>query len=167
MVPDGVRAARSVRAPREVARRAPKTSKNARRRNGKRRFGSSRRKTSLFLRFFGFFAFRECFFLTGPRRWSPNVALRGEHGRHRARRVAPFGRSDPPRRRFSRFTTAAIAAKAPGPAPFLPAPVGRTREPQGHPWRKITDEHVSVLRVDGREVLKVEPEALRLVAQEG
>jgi len=64
MVPDGVRAARSVGAPREVARRAPKkTRKNARRRNGKRRFGSCFRvRVALKKRFFGFFAFREDIF---------------------------------------------------------------------------------------------------------
>ena len=70
---------------------------------------------------------------------------------------------------FSRFTTAAIAAKASGPAPFHFQPLFESdpANPKAIPWRKITDEHVSVLRVDGREVLKVEPEALRLVAQEG
>ena len=70
---------------------------------------------------------------------------------------------------FSRFTTAAIAAKASGPAPFHFQPLFESdpANPKAIPSRKITDEHVSVLRVDGREVLKVEPEALRLVAQEG
>ena len=34
------------------------------------------------------------------------------------------------------------------------------------PWRKITSEHVSVVEAAGRKVLKVEPEAIRLLAQE-
>ncbi|MCP5060396.1 MAG: fumarate hydratase [bacterium] len=36
----------------------------------------------------------------------------------------------------------------------------------GTEYRKLTDEHVSTLKVDGREVLKIEPEALRLLAGE-
>ncbi|WP_417319508.1 fumarate hydratase [Emcibacter sp.] len=34
------------------------------------------------------------------------------------------------------------------------------------PWRKITSDYVSVLEVDGKEVLKVDPEGLRLLARE-
>ncbi|MFC7049068.1 fumarate hydratase [Emcibacter nanhaiensis] len=34
------------------------------------------------------------------------------------------------------------------------------------PYRKITSDYVSVLEVDGKEVLKVEPEGLRLLARE-
>ena len=36
----------------------------------------------------------------------------------------------------------------------------------GVPWRKITSEHVSVVEAAGRKVRKVEPEAIRLLAQE-
>ncbi len=32
------------------------------------------------------------------------------------------------------------------------------------PYRKLTDQHVSTLKVDGREILKIEPEALTLLA---
>ena len=38
--------------------------------------------------------------------------------------------------------------------------------PKDVPWRKITSEHVSVVEAAGRKVLKVEPEAIRLLAQE-
>ncbi|WP_321397867.1 fumarate hydratase [Emcibacter sp.] len=34
------------------------------------------------------------------------------------------------------------------------------------PYRKITSDHVSVLEVDGKEVLKIAPEGLRLLARE-
>ena len=32
------------------------------------------------------------------------------------------------------------------------------------PYRKLTSEHVSTIKVDGKEVLKIEPEALSLLA---
>ena len=38
--------------------------------------------------------------------------------------------------------------------------------PKDVPWRKITGDHVSVVEAAGRSVLKVEPEAIRLLAQE-
>ena len=38
--------------------------------------------------------------------------------------------------------------------------------PKDVPWRKITGDHVSVVEAAGRTVLKVEPEAIRLLAQE-
>ena len=34
------------------------------------------------------------------------------------------------------------------------------------PYRKLTSDHVSTVTVDGREILKVEPEALTLLAAE-
>ncbi len=34
------------------------------------------------------------------------------------------------------------------------------------PYRKLSDEHVSVVDIDGREVLKIEPEALSMLAAE-
>lgn len=34
------------------------------------------------------------------------------------------------------------------------------------PYRKLTDKHVSTITVDGREILKIEPEALTLLAAE-
>ena len=39
------------------------------------------------------------------------------------------------------------------------------RGPDDTPYRKLTSEGVSTVTVDGRELLKVEPEALRLLAQ--
>ncbi len=39
------------------------------------------------------------------------------------------------------------------------------RGPDDTPYRKLTSEGVSTVSVDGRELLKVEPEALRLLAQ--
>ena len=39
------------------------------------------------------------------------------------------------------------------------------RGPDDTPYRKLTSEDVSTVTVDGRELLKVEPEALRLLAQ--
>ncbi len=38
--------------------------------------------------------------------------------------------------------------------------------PAETPWRKLTGDHVSTLEVDGETVLKVEPEALSLLAQQ-
>jgi fumarate hydratase class I len=38
--------------------------------------------------------------------------------------------------------------------------------PAETPWRKLTGDHVSTLEVDGETVLKVEPEALALLAQQ-
>ncbi len=39
-------------------------------------------------------------------------------------------------------------------------------DPPPTPWRKLSDEHVSILEVDGERVLRVEPEALELLARE-
>jgi fumarate hydratase, class I len=37
--------------------------------------------------------------------------------------------------------------------------------PEDTPWRKLTDEHVSTIEVDGQQVLKIAPRALELLAE--
>ena len=60
-----------------------------------------------------------------------------------------------------------VSPYASAPTPFAYQELFELAEPKDIPWRKITSDHVSVHEVMGRRVLKVEPEALRLVAQEG
>ena len=97
--------------------------------------------------------------------------------RHRARRgsrVRVSERFARPRRRVFEIHPRAIAATPPrdrvaasSPDAFAYQELFELAEPKDIPWRKITSDHVSVHEVMGRRVLKVEPEALRLVAQEG
>ena len=37
--------------------------------------------------------------------------------------------------------------------------------PRETPWRKLTDDHVSTVEVDGQKVLKVAPEAIEMLAE--
>ena len=54
--------------------------------------------------------------------------------------------------------------------PFEYEELFQSTGPLGHPFRKLTSDHVSTVQVAGKQVLQVEPEALRLlerfVAQE-
>ena len=69
---------------------------------------------------------------------------------------------------------AADAGKKPKPkpaptvAPFAYQELFEPASPKDVPWRKITSAHVSVEKAfDGKDVLVVEPEALRVLAAEG
>ena len=93
-------------------------------------------------------------------------ALRGSALRAGALAGRPF--FPPSAASFVAVPTArwSAAAAAAGPS-FHYQDLWETDGPKDMPWRKITGDHVSVHEVMGKRVLKVEPEALRLIAQEG
>lgn len=100
-------------------------------------------------------------------------ALRGSSARGArgaALRAAHLTVLQPPSSRAKNFLKQPIPdspyATAAGPT-FHYQDLWETAGAKDIPWRKITGDHVSVHEVLGKRVLKVEPEALRLVAQEG
>ena len=50
--------------------------------------------------------------------------------------------------------------------PFEYEELFQSTGPLGHPFRKLTSDHVSTLQVAGKQVLQVEPEALRLLSSQ-
>jgi hypothetical protein len=61
-----------------------------------------------------------------------------------------------------------FATKAPPPTPFAYQDIFEPAAPKEVPWRKLTDQHVSVHEGPfGERVLRVEPEALTLIARQG
>jgi fumarate hydratase class I len=61
-----------------------------------------------------------------------------------------------------------FATKAPPPTPFAYQDIFEPAAPKDVPWRKLTDQHVSVHEGPfGERVLRVEPEALTLIARQG
>lgn len=68
-----------------------------------------------------------------------------------------------------RASRCGLAAAAPGsaaPPPFAYTELFQAATPKETPWRKLTGAGVSTLDVGGQRVLRVEPEALRLLAAE-
>lgn len=80
-----------------------------------------------------------------------------------SRRLLSLSRTDG----FLKATTAKYAASAPPTFHYQPLFESDPANPKNIPWRKLTDTGVRVINVDGKQVLKIEPEAITLLAKQG